>query len=1471
MITLLVVLAFILIFLIREWVVQQQPGLNLVGGLNGDLLVPHPNPLPAGIRLDGDDAQPPEEGDLEEPLVDPDVDPERENEDQPEQIRVPPGRARPLARPRRRTQYPPSDQSSSSHAGLGGREGSTISNTASAGSSITNFGDAPSGQEMFSFTAGTENGDNAARRPALLTRNALSKATEIQRAIEEDGRPEKQHWPGLEVFMKIWHRAGGTPEKVLEIIEAEGKTDELGWIVDAMKRLQDTDPHNPPTHLQLAVPAARRQAKLVEEDVPSNGSNESWLDVGAEVRNENQGQQSGQKYDPKSSSPEGSKISTDNVLVASRTHTPVRSSSYIDKGKQRQRENQEAIDKDEDQSFRVNFPIEQVPDSTEEFAELAELARFSSPSTRYQSDKDIPPAAISSTSRIESQQSIPDPTVGENPFGPEEPLELIHAPVHEDSENLSAASDSTESERTESVNPEIHVPVVESSMLDKISIWLWAVNEPEVNQEEEPQGDDEQILGNIADEAPFVPVVNDEAQPLPQPVGRNQDPNNRAREGEPMMMLNDVEAIEEGEDFEGVMELIGMQGPLTGLFQNGMFSAVLISATVGCGVWFPYIWGKLVLLLLANPLSLFIKIPLRSASIFADVFVDITLFFAGSFVYWIYRAISFLTMPLMLFFPILGRFNYAEILAATSRSIAEGGLERMARTIAGINLDYSELDLPIFSILSHEALNYLRDGLYRIVGIAWYAIAQCFKASADPKLWKLRFVLKLLFWPLDSKESLTTFNLIRQSSKTCWGFVQLSTRRFSLDLPARIIPIDPNLAHWHAGDRTIAILAGYGFFAFLGALYLKKRNPFSTSEQGKKIEGVIADMLQQAGGVLKVILIISIEMIAFPLYCGLLLDVALLPLFENVTLSSRINFTIHSPWTSIFVHWFVGTCYMFHFALFVSMCRKIMRTGVLCKYQLIVLRDVFADRCPDFIRDPDDPTFHPVRDVLERSVAAQLRKITFSALVYGALVIVCLGGVVWGLFFALDGVLPIHWSSNEPVLEFPVDLLFYNFLMPLAVRFFKPSDGLADMYTWWFRKCAKVLRLTWFMFGERRLEEEGTTRRPWTRILFQDASNQESPASKDTKPSSEDLHASDEHLSSPESAADSSRLVQSGRFVRAPASDQVRIPKGGPVFLEVNEANKRVDGQPEQETGQHSRNNTLFTQVYVPPYFRVRIGLFIVLIWLFAAFTGVSLTILPLIIGRMIFASVIPSHLRMNDVYAFSIGICILGSFFYLSKHARTLLISVLPAPTSTPISRRLFHTTTYLFRLFYMYTAFLVILPSLVALVMEAYLIVPLHSYLAPQETHIMHFVQDWTLGILYLKMLARLILHYSNSRPAGALRAVTRNGYLNPNAALATRAFVLPALVFMGFALVMPLGAGKLANTLLFSRKNAEWQALVYRFAYPAVAAAVGGIILGILLMKAIQGWRSRVRDEVYLVGERLHNFGERSGQRSRGMTAA
>lgn len=510
----------------------------------------------------------------------------------------------------------------------------------------------------------------------------------------------------------------------------------------------------------------------------------------------------------------------------------------------------------------------------------------------------------------------------------------------------------------------------------------------------------------------------------------------------------------------------------------------------------------------------------------------------------------------------------------------------------------------------------------------------------------------------------------------------------------------------------------------------------------------------------------------------------------------------------------------------------------------------------DFIRDPDDPTFHPVRDVLERNVSTQLRKILFSALVYGALVVICLGGVVWGISLAFRGVLPIHWSSNEPVLEFPIDLLFYNFLMPLAVKVFKPSDGLHAMYNWWFHTCARMLRLSWFLFDERRVEEEGyNVRRTWNDV-FRGLKGDPMKVVRTSDPRQP-------FINDPEMDV---YFRRDGRYVRAPASDQVRIPKGSDIFLQVDENNNRVDGKWDRPDGVHGRESRLYKQVYVPPHFRLRICAFILSIWIFAALTGVSITIVPLVFGRHIFSKLLPSHIRKNDVYAFSIGIYILGSVLYGVLHLRsfiTSLISSLALTRETPqnVLRRVVSVASGVSRIVWTYAAFIFILPTLFAFVVEFYAILPLHTYFSSSnEPHTIHFVQSWTLGLLYVKLTSRVILLYPDSLPAISMRAITRDGYLNPDAKLATRAFILPGSIVLCFALLWPYAVAQLAVLTVFNGIGEEQKVLVYRYVYPVVLGMGICCWLGWLMVGMLRVWRNRIRDEVYLIGERLHNFGER-----------
>ena len=556
-----------------------------------------------------------------------------------------------------------------------------------------------------------------------------------------------------------------------------------------------------------------------------------------------------------------------------------------------------------------------------------------------------------------------------------------------------------------------------------------------------------------------------------------------------------------------------------------------------------------------------------------------------------------------------------------------------------------------------------------------------------------------------------------------------------------------------------------------------------------------------------------------------------------------------------------------------------------------------------------------MRDVLERNLTTQLRKILFSAFVYGALVIVCLGGVVWGLSYTLPTVLPIHYSSNEPVLEFPVDLLFYNFLMPLAVKFFKPGDGIHSMYTWWFRRCARALRLTSFLFGDRRVDEEGNLRhqpeserppryygwmllgldntnnvvtKPWQDAVAGDV--EMAPAERDTQA----IKDNKRHL------VESGQLEESGRFVRAPASDRVKIPKGQKVFVAANEDNERQDGQEEDDI----YSSEQYRLVYVPPRFKARIFLFILFIWLFAALTGVGLTIAPLVFGRMIFKSVIPDYVRTNDIYAFSIGIYLLGSATYLIVHchsiwskAKSWTVSVWQDTSSSQAIERVSSALRSCLSVAYTYFFLGIVFPLLISTIVELYVALPLHTYMNPptaesvqavgdqaaahEGRHTVRVMQTWTLGLLYLKLGTKMITSLMpQSRATLAVQAVMRRGWLQPDIGIFTRAFVIPGVLVATMAILgPPLTAGLLVNFDMLNvvpqdiHEPAEASARLvayYRHSYPAAALAAFVVRNALFLVSMFHRWTAGVRDEAYLIGERLHNFGAATAGARKGRNA-
>ena len=948
LITLFVVITFVLIFLIREWVVQQQVNLGArpnaeaaaggadVRGALQQALEAQPGPEHPNRVLDGGAPN----GLFNELGM-----AEGAVNQHPRVI------ARP--RPRRRVPSPPAEHQL--QPGYGPSEvlqPRTQSQTTDEQTTI--FGDRLPEGEIFRFGSSSESGEPSSHgRPTIPTKTALAKAAEFQRTIEEENRASgKPDWPGLQVFMDLWERAGSKPEQVLRIIEDEDRAAELKWVVSAMKRLQNASISSDLPRFEVQASARGGEGSADEHN--SVGSSQSWEDItrpsisepsinSVEKLQSFAVAQLANDASELESSAKDEYVHLSNPTVTQQTEDP------SSKGKERlvtpatQKSHEWSYDTTD--GSKPGHPRSPKGDHNIRKTERGNSsAAFDNSPEHYDTfagSAGPGDSTINGFVDIMNSRKTREPvqhSSEEIAFGD---LQPGHASSQDGSVGALALDDSPTAE--EDARPPIpqRQPATDEGaaathgLTDRVVAWLWGGaaadgQEQELRQEMLGQNNEE-VVHNIADEAPFVPIIHGQIV-AQDPEGAENPALNDGEEVGPEP--NDQNAIEEGEDLEGVMELIGMQGPLAGLLQNGMFSAALISTTVAAGIWLPYIWGKMVLLFLANPVSMMVRVPLRWLSATADTIVDVCIFLVGSLVYWIDTGFRLFLVPLGMVFPSIAGLAHYSALATAARQVAEGGLERLAKKVVATSSDLAEAEFPVFSIVSHEALHSTEAHLVEAFRFLFYVLPSSLTTSmgqtlrSPPSIESLKKTVLLGA----SKFPASMAGKMSTAIGYAHSILRIKPLSITLDYPRRTLPLDYSLAYWDSKDRFITILLGYAFFATAGFIYLKLSGSLTKARHGEKVAGAVAETLQQAGGVVKVILIISIEMIVFPLYCGLLLDVALLPLFKNVTVLSRVTFTLHSPSTSLFVHWFVGTCYMFHFALFVSMCRKIMRSGVLCKH-----------------------------------------------------------------------------------------------------------------------------------------------------------------------------------------------------------------------------------------------------------------------------------------------------------------------------------------------------------------------------------------------------------------------------------------------------------------------------------------------------------------------------------------------------------
>ncbi|KHN43053.1 E3 ubiquitin-protein ligase MARCH6 [Glycine soja] len=302
------------------------------------------------------------------------------------------------------------------------------------------------------------------------------------------------------------------------------------------------------------------------------------------------------------------------------------------------------------------------------------------------------------------------------------------------------------------------------------------------------------------------------------------------------------------------------------------------------------------------------------------------------------------------------------------------------------------------------------------------------------------------------------------------------------------------------------------------------------------------------------------------------------------------------------------------------------------------------------------------------------------------------------------------------------------------------------------------------------------------------------------------------------------------QVVQAGVQDQGMVPFAG------DDLNRAINTVGEMNAGEDYDNDEQSDSDYA---FVLRIVLLLVIAWMTLLVFNSALIVVPISLGRALFNSIprlpITHGIKCNDLYAFIIGSYVIWTAVagvrYSIEQIRKRRSSVL-----------------------------IFVIPVLIGLLFELLVIVPMR--VPVDESPVFLLYQDWALGLIFLKIWTRLVM-LDHMMPLVdeswrvKFERVREDGFSRLQGLWVLREIVLPIIMKLLTALCVPYVLAKgvfpvLGYPLVIN-------SAVYRFAW------LGCLSFSFVCFcaKRFHVWftnlHNSIRDDRYLIGRRLHNFGE------------
>jgi len=464
---------------------------------------------------------------------------------------------------------------------------------------------------------------------------------------------------------------------------------------------------------------------------------------------------------------------------------------------------------------------------------------------------------------------------------------------------------------------------------------------------------------------------------------------------------------------------------------------------------------------------------------------------------------------------------------------------------------------------------------------------------------------------------------------------------------------------------------------------------------------------------LKVVFFMTLEIVLFPLFVGMVMDMSTLLLFGS-SFKERLARMALRPFGSLFIGWLIGTVFMFSFATFLAHLRTICRRGALY-----------------FIRDPSDPSHSPVKDIIERPVLSQLPRLAISAVMY-SLIAISICGVIpttmvvlshYGLF--PKDFLPLR-LDQRPLSSVPFDLLFLHLILPPTWESLRVYHRLKKGLALWWNFTVRWLELSSLILGVETVKEpqSKTVQLAW---LVTDAICQSLFGRYDNRATRARVPASDriELLPLTEGKREGMFIPLDHKGAPKTEADELRL-------LRQDRAACRAGRNPLKD----------YIVVSLPDYWRTRIHVLLGVGLMSTSLLVATLFFFPLAVGRLATSFLLPTPVfdgyswvsltTASQANSQLMGMYVCWGSFSLGQSTRKRIIQWSRAARlrRSGASTRFKRAVLGYLAMAYSVAVLYFILPLLVGTNFELYISVPVRYGFSSELTPVLHVWDAWAIG---------------------------------------------------------------------------------------------------------------------------------------------